>query len=360
MAGSVVRTSRSFSTVRPAVRLFVRVEQRGDAFGGCDAHGVVEEESEPGEGDLVHDVVDVRLKGFLEDLRVDGDELDGHVLVVQHARLDADDFALERHQLPPVLLVERCDLVLVVQQLDVGLGAREFCEGRDDFTEIGQEVATHDTAHATPAVQQVRRLRVVGFGDAVLYLAEQLDQLQRVVAHVLGTNCECDKCGALHSLGAQQAVFLGLLILEHVEQHRHESGVVRRKRSLGRVGDSGNSRQRLLLDEALGTREQLDEFRQEAIQVRLEDVLFGLFAKVDERSGRMRLDAWFWRVEDGDDVGDDDAVVLFLHRARKVCAHLTECVAAGPTHARMRVTQRRNDELEHLVELANHQIAAAF
>ena len=53
-------------------------------------------------------------------------------------------------------------------------------------------------------------------------------------------------------------------------------------------------------------------------------------------------------------------MVLGLHGALEIGAHLAKSVAAGPAHTRVRVTESRHDELEDSVELTLHELVAAF
>src|SRR5690242_1110806 len=171
-----------------AVCLLVGVQESRDTLGGCNTDRIVEEERQTRQSNLVHNVVDVRLESILQNLSVDDDKLNSHVLVVKNAGLDADNLTLEGYKLPALLVLNLSDLVLVIEQLDVSLGASKFCQWRNNTSQVGHELATHDTAHAAPAVEQEGRLRVIRVGDTVLDTAKQLHQVERILSHPLLSN----------------------------------------------------------------------------------------------------------------------------------------------------------------------------
>jgi hypothetical protein len=95
-----------------AVVLLVRTEKIRDKLGRHNADGVVEEEGETRDGNLLHDLRGERGEVALENLGIDNQEFNGHVFVVHRACPDSDSLTAERHQLPAVVLLELLNLLL--------------------------------------------------------------------------------------------------------------------------------------------------------------------------------------------------------------------------------------------------------
>ncbi len=99
---------------------------------------------------------------------------------------------------------------------------------------------------------------------------------------------------------------------------------------------------------------------EQVVEIRLQHALLGFLAEVDQGCGGVGLHARLWGVKDGDD-GRQDAVVEFLlHVGREIRAHLAQSVAASPADTWMGVPQRGDNEIENLLQLAEHLLSATL
>ena len=342
------------------VGLTVRVQQLRNELGRRDSHGVVEEECKTWNGNLLHGLQHVWFKRSLQNLCVDGDQLNGGVLFLQRTGLDTDDLALERNELPAFVLFNLVNLILIIQQLNVCLGGRNCQERRHDSGEVRDEVRTQDSAHPTPAVEQVLRLRVVRIDDVLLDVTKQLHEVQGILTHLALANGQRNQRGTLHGLGTQQAVLLGLLLLQNVKQQRHQGIVVMNERSLSRVGNRGNRGQGLLLHVTLLATQKKQKMLQKIGQIGLKNLPLCLLTEVDQSCGSMGLNARFWAVENRNDVGQHDCMVFLLHRSGEIGTHLAQGIATSIPDTRVGVLEGRNNQRQHLVEFTNHNIATSL
>ncbi|GKT63760.1 LOW QUALITY PROTEIN: hypothetical protein ColTof3_11099 [Colletotrichum tofieldiae] len=352
------RRPQPIELVRGASVFLYELRSCGTNLAEMNLTGSWKKNAKPGRA--IFSMISATSEAALENLGVDDQELNGHVLVLHGASSDTNHLALERDKFPAILLLDLLNLVIVVEELNVSLGAGELEKRRHDIGQEGKELLTEHSAHAAPAVHQVLGLRIVGVRNVLLDGGKKLDKSHGILAKSLLSNCQSNQSGALHSLGAEEAELLVVLPLQNTDQQRHQSVVVLGECGLGSVSNGCNGRQGLLLDVALLILQQLEEVRKQLVEVGLQDGLLGLLAEVDQGSSGVRFDASLGRLENRNDGLEHAVVVVGLHLGRKVGAHLTQRVAASPTHTRVRVLQCGNNEVKDLAELADHQFPAAF
>ncbi|PMB63633.1 hypothetical protein BM221_010532 [Beauveria bassiana] len=125
------------------------------------------------------------------------------------------------NKFPALLTLQSLSFLVVIQELNVSLGHRLLEQGGHDATHERNKVSAKNTTHATPAVHQVLRLRIICISNASLDISEQVDQSHGVLTESLLSNGNRDQRCALHSLGTEKTVFLFTLILQYVHQKRH-------------------------------------------------------------------------------------------------------------------------------------------
>ena len=86
-------------------------------------------------------------------------------------------------------------------------------------------------------MHEILGLRVVGIRDAGLDVGEEVDQSHGVGAKPLAPDSQSNERGTLHGFGAEKPVLLLILVLEDVDEQRHQSVVVLGERCLGGISN---------------------------------------------------------------------------------------------------------------------------
>jgi hypothetical protein len=74
----------------------------------------------------------------------------------------------------------------------------------------------------------------------------------------------------------------------------------------------------------------------------------------------MSLHTGLLRVEDWNNVIQDNSVVFLLHSSCEIGAHLAKSIASGISYTWVRVLKCWDHEVQYVVELANHEITATL
>ena len=175
-------------------------------------------------------------------------------------------------------------------------------------------------------------------------MTENLHKVQGILTHLLLTNSQCDQSSTLHGLGTKKAVLLTLFLLENIEQKRHQSSIILIEGGLGGISNSGNSGQGLLLQITLRAAQEIQEMAEKVSEVWLQGAALRLLAEIDKSSGSVGLHTRLGRGKNGNNVSEDNLVILLLHGTGKVGTHLTKSIAACIPDSGVRVLEGRDNK----------------
>jgi hypothetical protein len=77
------------------------------------------------------------------------------MLVVKCASLNANDLAFKGDKFPALFLLHLRDLLFIIEELNVRFGTSKLSQRRDDCRKVGKEILPKNSAHPTPAVEEI-------------------------------------------------------------------------------------------------------------------------------------------------------------------------------------------------------------
>mmetsp|Transcript_7590 Transcript_7590/g.17419 ORF Transcript_7590/g.17419 Transcript_7590/m.17419 type:complete len:290 (-) Transcript_7590:1472-2341(-) len=129
----------------------------------------------------------------------------------------------------------------------VRLEASRGQQWRHDELQVGNKLLAQALRDASPSLQQVGNLRVVGVHLRRLCLHHSFHDLLRIPSELLRADSHTNQGDALHSLAAQHTISLEIAGRENLLQERHDHVVVADEMLFGAVSHRCNGRDHLLL-----------------------------------------------------------------------------------------------------------------